>query len=129
MNISSNISVNSVSSVSAGSGIDEEYKRIIEKLLALGITPSGNKASDKAKLHEYEMKQLKAELGSDGKGSVNKSDYITISSAEIEQIKATLQAKNEEEKSPEFQEKKEAAQNQTGYFIKKKKQFSAASPR
>ena len=84
------------------------------------------------------MKQLKAELGADGKGSVNKSEYITISSAEIEQIKQTLQARDEEEKSPEFQEKKEAAQNQTGatqeamlnqYFIKKIKQFSAASPR
>ena len=138
MNISSNIAVNSISGFSAGAGIDEEYKRIIEKLMALGITPSGNKASDKAKLREYEMKQLKAELGADGKGSVNKSEYITISSAEIEQIKQTLQARAEEEKSPEFQEKKEAAQNQTGatqeailnqYFIKKKKQFSAASPR
>lgn len=128
MEIMSSTSVNSISSISIGSGIDEEYKRIIEKLMALGITPSGNKTSDKAKLREYELRELKSELGTNGKGNVNKSNYITISSSEIERLKMQLQTK--EEDSEEMKEKKEAAQNQTGamqeamlnqYFIKKKK--------
>lgn len=126
-------SINSVSGISSsgGSSIDEEYKRIIEKLRALGLEPSGNKASDKAKLREYELRQIKAELGSKGKGSVNKTSYITVSPAEIEQIKEQLQSNSdEEENSTEHKEKAFAMENQTGatqlaamnsYFLKKKK--------
>lgn len=131
MNISSNIGISSVSCISSGGGsLDEEYKRIIEKLMSLGIMPSGNKSSDKAKLHEIELKQLKTELGTKGKGSVNPAKYVTISSREIEQIKQKLQAKAEEEDSAEYKEKMDAAANRTGaeqnarlnqYFIKKKK--------
>lgn len=130
MNISLNIGISSVSGISSGGGsIDEEYKRIIEKLMSLGIMPSGNKASDKAKLRELEMKQLKTELGTKGSGTVNPSRYVTISSSEIEQLKQKFQEKAKEEDSPEYQEKKNAAENRIGaeqearlnqYFIKKK---------
>lgn len=122
-------SIRGLACIPAGSSIDEEYKRILEKLIALGITPSGNKAADKAKLRQYEMQQLKSELGSNGKGNINKSDYITISASEIEQIKQMLQHNTEEENSPERKEIQKAAQNQTGatqtaalnqYFIKKR---------
>lgn len=30
--------------------LDPEYRRIIQELLALGLTPTGNKSADKAKL-------------------------------------------------------------------------------
>lgn len=124
MNISP---VNSISCISSGSGIDEEYKKIIEKLIALGITPSGNKAADKAKLHEYELRQLKIELGTNGKGTVNKANYLTISSSEIEQLKENLQAAEQENKpkSREMEErtgaKQEALLNK--YFIEKRKRI------
>jgi len=130
MNISS---VNGASFVSLGGGgsIDEEYKKILEKLMALGITPSGNKSTDKAKLREYEMRQLKAELGSNGRGVVNKANYLTISSEEIDRIRQKLQDKADEEE-PEFKEKKEACENKTGaeqqallnqHFLVKKKRY------
>ena len=128
MNISS---VNSVSCFSCvGGSIDEEHKRIIEKLMALGITPTGNKSTDKAKLREYEMRQLKTELGSKGHGAVNKSNYLTISSEEIDRIRQKLQDKAKEE-DPEFIEQKDACENKVGaeqqallnqhFLVKKKK--------
>lgn len=111
MNISG---INSTGMISGGGGPDEEYRRIIAKLLQLGIMPSGNKAADKAKLREIEMKQLKTELGTNGKGAVNKAKYVTISSAEIEQLKEKLKAKEKENQSPEMQEKRQAAEKRTG---------------
>lgn len=93
--------------------MDEEHKRIIERMLALGLTPTGNKASDKAKLREIEMQMLKAELGSKGKGSVNSAKYVTISTAEIEQIKEKLQQKAKDE-DPQEKEKCENFKNMTG---------------
>ncbi len=39
-------------SASAGYAIDSEYQRILRELRALGIEPTGNKATDKAKLEE-----------------------------------------------------------------------------
>ncbi|MBO7671883.1 hypothetical protein J6S88_00585 [bacterium] len=78
--------------------IDEEYKKIIEKLLAIGIQPTGNKTADKAKLRQYEMQQLKIALGANGKGEVNKADYLTISAKEIETMKDNLKINAEEEK-------------------------------
>ena len=112
-----------------GGGIDEEYKRIIEKMLELGLTPSGNKAADKAKLREIEMQQVKTELGTKGNGSVNASKYVTISSAEITNLKEKLQQKAKEENAPEMRKKFDAMQNRPGaeqqalmnkYFINKR---------
>ena len=77
--------------------IDEEHRRIMEKLLSLGIQPSGNKAADKAKLRSYEMQQLKIEIGINGKGTVNKANYLTISSNEIEKIINDIKMNSKEE--------------------------------
>lgn len=114
MNISASTGINSISGMVCGGGIDEEYKRIIEKMLALGLTPSGNKAADKAKLREVEMQQIKTELGARGKGTVNTSKYVTVSAVEIEQLKEKLQQKEKDENSPEMIEKREAAHSRTG---------------
>ena len=115
MDFSINCNVNIASSgmIVGGGGMDEEYKRIIERMLALGLTPTGNKASDKAKLREVEMQMLKAELGSKGKGSVNSAKYVTISTAEIEQLKEKLQLKAKEE-DPKEKEKCESFEKMTG---------------
>ncbi len=95
--------------ISSGSYIDSEHKAIIEKLMALGITPTGNKASDKAKLREIELKQVKVELGNNGKGSVNSGKYLTVSTAEIERMRMKLQENDEE-----LQEKRHAVENKLG---------------
>lgn len=113
--------INGSGIISSGGGADEEHKRIIARLLALGVTPSGNKASDRAKLREIEMQQLKTELGTTGKGSVNKSKFVTISASEIEQMKEKLQATERENKpKSEEMEKRTGAQQQAllnRYFL------------
>ena len=76
--------------ITSSGSIDEEHKRIIEKLISLGLSPTGSKANDKAKLHEYEIRQVKTELGSKGNGSVNTTKYITVSTQEIERLKEKL---------------------------------------
>lgn len=115
--------------ISGGGGADEEYKRIIAKLLELGIKPSGSKSADKAKLRQIEMQKLKTELGPTGSGTTNPSKYVTISASEIHQLKEKLKSKKQDENTPEMQEKRNAAQNRTGaeqlsllnqYFLKKK---------
>lgn len=119
MNISG---INGIGMISSGGGsIDEEYKRIIAKLLEYGIMPSGSKSTDKAKLHEIEMQKLKTELGSNGKGTVNQSKFVTISASEIEQLKEKLQATERENKPKcEEMEKRTGAQQQAllnRYFL------------
>ena len=80
----------------SGSVIDEEYKRIVERMLALGLTPSGNKSSDKTKLREVELQMLKSELGVKGTGTVSKNKYLTISPQEILQLQEKLKEKSEQ---------------------------------
>ncbi len=113
--------------ISSGAYIDSEHKAIIEKLMALGVTPTGDKATDKAKLREIELKQVKTELGTKGKGAVNASKYITVSTAEIERMKMKLQENDEE-----LQAKRHASENKVGamqealvnqYFINKKRRI------
>ena len=94
--------------------IDEEHRRIMEKLLSLGIQPSGNKAADKAKLHSYEMRQLKTEIGINGKGTVNKTNYLTVSANEIEQIIDNRKANNSEPEVLKQENNEEVADNYIG---------------
>lgn len=126
MNISG---INGTGMISGGGAPDEEYRRIIAKLLEYGIMPSGNKSADKAKLRDIEMRQLRTELGADGSGSPNKSKYVTISATEIEQLKEKLKSIKRDDNTPEMQEKQKAAENRTGaaqqallnqYLIKKR---------
>lgn len=100
--------------ISGGGYVDEEYKRIIAKLLEYGITPSGSKTTDKAKLREIEMQRLKTELGTNGKGTVNAAKYVTITPQEIEEMKRKLQERAKDEENPEFKEKRNAAEKRAG---------------
>lgn len=59
------MSIDSVSSVSASgassaASVDSEYEQIKKKLAALGISSSGDKATDKAKLEKFES-EMKAQ--------------------------------------------------------------------
>ena len=49
--------VQAISSIN--SNVDSEYLRILQELMQLGITPSGNKSVDKAKLAEAKQKLIK----------------------------------------------------------------------
>ena len=100
--------------ITSSGSIDEEHKRIIEKLISLGLSPTGSKANDKAKLHEYEIRQVKTELGSKGNGSVNTTKYITVSTQEIERLKEQLKTTEKDENSLEYKEKEDATKLQTG---------------
>ena len=111
-----------------GVSIDEEYRRILEKLKALGITPTGNKTVDKAKLREIEMRQLRAELNSNGNIGVSASRFLTISPDEINQLCDKLKEENQQNAS-EFSAPKETIENLAGaeqeailkrYYIKKR---------
>ena len=128
ISINTNVNISTGGMIVGGGGMDEEYKRIVERMLALGLTPTGNKSSDKAKLRDVEMQMLKSELGTKGKGSVNTGKYVTISPAEIKQIKEKLQEKAKDE-DPDEKAKRADAENMTGaeqqallnkWFIKKK---------
>ncbi len=46
------MNVSALSGTASGIMIDSEYQRIIRELRALGIEPTGNKTTDKAKLEE-----------------------------------------------------------------------------
>ena len=119
-----------ICNICLGSYVDEEHKRIIEKLLSLGIQPTGNKSSDKSKLRHHEMQQLRIELGVKGQGTVNNSNYLTISTNEIENIRNSLKMNTSSDDNDENSDNKEFSENFTGstqnaiinrYFIEKKK--------
>lgn len=59
------------SSTSGAEPIDYEYLRIVQQLQALGITPSGDKSTDKMKLET--AKQIKSMLESQGASSSKQS--------------------------------------------------------
>ena len=59
--------------------IDSEEKAIMAKLLAYGITPTGNKSIDRAKLHEIELKEAK-------QNNYVTGSFLTVSSAEEEKL-------------------------------------------
>jgi len=113
--------------------IDEEYKRIIEKLLALGIQPSGNKIADKEKLRRYEMQQIQIDIGADGKGYVNKANYLTLSSEEIDRIINDKKLKSNEQDDSKQENNNDSSDNFTGssqeailnkhFLVKKKSKF------
>ena len=95
----SRINVKYVSGVSS-SYVDEEEKRIAAKLLEYGIIPTGNKTTDKAKLHEIEVKQAK---------SINyiSNDFLTVSLSEQEEIQRRKAENKEQDFFPQEIEYKE----------------------
>lgn len=60
--------------------IDSEEQEIAAKLLAYGETPTGDKSTDKAKLHRIEYEKAKQE------STVSANKFLTVSTAEQERI-------------------------------------------
>lgn len=92
-------------SFSVGS-VDSEEKEIMRRLLAYGITPTGNKSADRAKLHSIELEHAKND-------NYISNKYYTVTKNEQEKIQEhkkeikKLINKNDSRKLAE--EKKEGA--------------------
>ena len=72
---------------------DPEYLRILQELMALGIAPSGNKDSDKAKLE-----RIKAELAQKIQTKQSEEQKQSIQVQPLEAIQDSQKAKMESER-------------------------------
>ena len=77
-------------SFSCVSSIDAEEKEIMRRLLAYGITPTGNKTTDKAKLRQIELEKAKT-------SNCILPDLLTVSRQEQEQIQKSKKDKKKEQ--------------------------------
>ena len=90
--------ISSVSSFGISCAIDLEHQEIMRRLLAYGITPTGNKTADKANLRKIELEKAKQENSVSNK-------FLTVTKSEQENIQAKKKEKKKElnpELSPEF---------------------------
>ena len=69
--------------------IDLEEKEIMNKLMAYGVTPTGDKATDKATLRRIEEQKAKEE-------NVVSNKFLTVSSNEQEKIQENKKTKRKE---------------------------------
>ena len=91
------INVNSIA-FSVALSEDAEWKRIKDRLWnKYGIRSTGSKASDKAKLHELELKEAEM-LG----GECNSSRFITVTRSELEKLKNNRRDKKIEKNPEEY---------------------------
>ena len=74
---------------SVRSVIDEEYERIMRKMMQYGMRPSGNKNIDKERLHAKELQEAQKE-------SCISNKFLTVTKAEQEKIQAKKKIKQEE---------------------------------
>ena len=87
------------------SSIDSEEKEIMQRLLAHGITPTGNKTADKAKLRKIEEESAKQE-------NIVSNKYLTVSTSEQESIQENKRNKRKNsnpEQSVNFSDKRVGA--------------------
>lgn len=88
--------------------IDAEERAIMDKLLSYGIKPTGDKATDKARLHKIEYEQAKSD-------NFISNKYLTITELELQKIQEQKKAKKkianpEEKKLKKMYEDKTGAQ-------------------
>lgn len=72
-----------------GSSVDLEEQRIAKRLLAYGIQPTFNKTTDKAKLHEIELREAKKE-------NCVSNKFLTVTTNEQEKIQEKKKEKHKE---------------------------------
>ena len=76
-------------SISCCPSVDSEEKEIMRRLMAYGITPTGNKTTDKAKLREIELNKAQ-------NSNFVIPDLLTVSKSEQEQIQKKKKDKRKE---------------------------------
>ena len=106
-------------SISCSSSVDPEEKEIMRRLLAYGITPTGNKITDKAKLRQIELEKAK-------NSNFVIPDLLTVSKSEQEHIQETKKEKKKENKQKQNLNELESlniigSQIYTAIQLKKKK--------
>lgn len=69
--------------------VDSEEKEIAARLLAYGITPTGDKSTDRAKLKRIELEKAKQET------TISSNKFITVSASEQEKIQDKKQGNKE----------------------------------
>ena len=87
------------------SGIDSEEKEIMQRLLSYGCTPTGDKATDKARLRRIEEERAKQD-------NYVSNKYLTVSQSECQRIQDNKKNKkkiNNPEKSVDIQDKRQGA--------------------
>lgn len=68
---------------------DSEHQQIMRRLMAYGVTPTGNKSADKALLREIELKLAKME-------NCVSSKFLTVTRTEQEKIQEDKKEKRED---------------------------------
>ncbi len=71
------------------SSVDAEEKLIMERLLSYGVTPTGDKTTDKSRLRRIEEKKAKQD-------NFVSNNYLTVSQKECEQIQAQKKERKKE---------------------------------
>ena len=84
----------SIGLFSISSGPDNEHLEIMRRLRAYGVTPTGDKTTDKNKLREIELKKAK-------EATTVTNRFYTVSIAEQEKIQEKKKEKKKE-LNPEF---------------------------
>lgn len=72
-----------------GCSIDSEEKEIMRRLLAYGVKPTGDKTTDRAKLHELELKEAE-------NNNFITNKFLTVSKSKQEKIQKKKKEKRAE---------------------------------
>ena len=83
-------------------GVDSEEQEIMNRLLAYGCSPTGDKATDKAMLHRIELERAKQD-------NYVSNKYLTVSASECEKIQERKKENRKignPEKSPQKQDER-----------------------
>jgi len=86
----------------AGGKVDSEEEAIMDRLIAYGCSPTGDKATDRAMLHRIELERAKQD-------NYVSSKYLTVSTSECERIQERKKEKRKignPEKSPKKQDER-----------------------
>lgn len=107
--------------------VDSEHSKIMRMLISYGLTPTGNKGDDKARLHRFEIELAREELKSITSDSVRSFHFLTISNAEIQELRNALAPPKQEDEALQRENQKLAeerlGENQiaqmNSFFIRK----------
>lgn len=108
--------------------VDSEHSKIMRMLISYGLTPTGNKGDDKARLHRFEIELAKEELKAITNDSVRAFHFLTISNAEIQELRNAISPPKIEDDELQLENQKLAeervGENQiaqmNSFFIQKK---------
>ena len=107
---------------SSSAAIDSEEKEIIARLLAYGVTPTGDKQTDKNLLHKIELEKARQEVNSNPEGGVSSNKYLTVSQGEINAMTETKKERKQQTKTTQEHNKgAEILASYNQFLINKKK--------